>query len=90
MNDDIKPNLAALARQYDADYRTIKRYLEEVEDGKVPKKVKRPSLLDPYRPVIKERVSQNYSAMSIFKFIQKQGFQGQYTIVRELCSTIKK
>ena len=29
MNDDIKPNYAALARQYNVDYRTAKRAFEE-------------------------------------------------------------
>lgn len=89
MNDDIKPNYSALARQYGADYRTVKRAFEE--RNTIPKvKKKRPSLLDPYRETIKEKISRNCSAMAIFKFIEKQGFQGKYTIVRQYCASIKK
>ncbi len=28
--------------------------------------------------------------MAIFKFIQKKGFQGQYTIVKTYCTSIRK
>ena len=31
--NEIKPNYAALAKQYDCDYRTVKRAYEEVQDN---------------------------------------------------------
>lgn len=90
VHDDIKPNFAALARQYNADYRTVKRAYEEAKNGTDPGiKQTRPSLLDPYRSIIQDKVENGCSAKSIFKFIEKKGFKGKYTIVREYCSTLK-
>jgi transposase len=91
MNDDIKPNFAALARQYKVDYRTVKRAFEENQQGVdivTPKK--RPSKLDPYRSIIDSKLDLSCSAMAIFKFIQKKGFDGQYTIVKNYCKKVKK
>ena len=91
MNDDLKPNFAALGRQYGADYRTVKQAFAEAQKERtgVPKK-RRPSLLDDYREVIKAKLEDNCSAMAIFKFIQKKGFPGHYSIVRDYCRTIKQ
>lgn len=87
----IEANFSALARQYGAYYRTIKRAFEEKNTPPTTvQKKKRPSLLDPYREIIKEKLNLNCSAMSIFKFIEKQGFKGKYTIVRQYCASIKK
>lgn len=93
VDNDIEPNYAALSRQYDVDYRTAKKAYQEVKEGDAkPQKPKkqRPSLLDPYRDVIKAKLELNCSAMVIFKFIQKKGFQGQYTIVKTYCASIRK
>ena len=93
VDNDIKPNYTALGRQYNVDYRTAKKAFQEVKDGgvKTHKSMKRrSSLLDPYRDTIKAKLELNCSAMSIFKFIQKKGFQGQYTIVKTYCAMIRK
>jgi len=92
VKDNIKPNYAALARQYGVDYRTAKRAYQEVKENNGAKALrsKRPSLLDPYREVIREKLELNCSAKAIFKFIEKKGFKGKYTIVREYCASIRK
>ncbi|WP_191980467.1 hypothetical protein [Levilactobacillus namurensis] len=92
MNNDIKPNYAVLGRQYGVDYRTAKRAYEEVLTGTnaVPVKRKRANLLDNYRDIICRKLGLNCSAQSIYKFIQKKGFQGKYIIVREYCVTVRK
>lgn len=51
----IKPNYAALARKYDMDYRTVKKYHEGYQ-GK-PKNRNKPSKLDEYEEVIIEKLS---------------------------------
>jgi transposase len=89
MDDEIKPNYAALARQYDCDYRTIRQAYVEIQDGKTSKKikpVKRKSKLDPFRTIIESKLEINCSAMAIFKFILKKGFTGKYTIVKDYCA----
>ncbi|MDQ7936969.1 IS21 family transposase [Lactiplantibacillus sp. WILCCON 0030] len=92
VNNNIKPNYAALARQYGVDYRTAKRAFREVQNNDTIKtsRPKRPSLLDPYRKIIQDKLELNCSAKSIYKFIEKKGFQGKYTIVREYCASIHK
>lgn len=93
MHDDLKPNFAAIVRQYGADYRTVKQAFTELNQDaqcKGSAKKHRTSLLDNYRHVIKAKLEDNCSAMAIFKFIQKKGFTGKYSIVRDYCRTIKQ
>lgn len=89
---EIKPNYAAMARRYNCDPRTVKRYYEEGIKPKPeePKNKTRPSKLDGYREIIKDKLELSCSAMAIFKFIQKRGFTGKYTIVRDYCRTFKE
>ena len=91
MNNDIKPNYTAIAKQYGCDYRTVKRAYDEVQQPlNIPTpRPKRASKLDPYRGIIKEKLELQCSAMSIFKFIQKKGFTGKYSIVRAFCAEHK-
>ena len=48
--NNLKPNYAELARKYNLDYRTVKKYHEGYE-GK-PRSRDKPSKLDKYRSVI--------------------------------------
>ena len=52
-NMSIKPNFAALGRDYGMDPRTVKKYYEGYE-GK-PKTRNKASRLDPYKEVIKDK-----------------------------------
>ena len=85
--DNIEPNYAELARIYQCDYRTIKRYFES--DGTLKERRKVPSKLDNYKEVIEEKLEMSCTYMSIFKFIQKRGYEGKYTILREFARSIK-
>ena len=71
----IKPNYAALGRQYNCDPRTIKRYLNNPQAGKRQTNKRRPSKLDPYRDVIKDKYK-TCSATAIFYFIKELGYEG--------------
>lgn len=97
VNQNIKPNYAELARQYKADYRTVKSAFEKTrscqnENGQPKKKEKatRKSKLDLFKSVIDEKLMMGCSAKSIFKFIERKGFTGKYTIVREYCKEHKE
>ncbi len=61
---EIKPNYAAMARSYDCDPRTVKRYYEEGIKPKPeePKNKTRPSKLDGYREIIKDKLELSCSA----------------------------
>ena len=91
MKENIKPNYAALGRQYNADYRTIKKVVEEIttDQVKTRKVVKKPSLLEPFKAIIHDKLALNCSAMVIFKFIQKKGYLGSYSTVKTYCRKFK-
>lgn len=84
----IRPNYAEIGRRYGCDYRTAKKYYEEdaeKEDEVSRKKSGKPSKLDPYREIIKEKITMGCTAMSVYKFIEKKGYTGKYTIVKDFC-----
>ena len=87
MEDGLKPNYAAIARQYGCDYRTVKRYYEGGPESREMKH--RPSLLDPYRATIESKVRGGCTASSIYGFIKKRGFQGKYSIVKRFCHDLR-
>lgn len=84
----IKPNYAELGRQYNCDPRTVKKYYEagkenELEGLKKRKQTKKTSKLDPFKEIIDEKIELGCTAMAIFKYIEKKGYKGRYTILRE-------
>lgn len=85
----IKPNYAALGRQYNCDPRTIKRYLNNPQAGKRQTNKRCPSKLDPYRDVIKDKYK-TCSATAIFYFIKELGYEGGISILRDYCHQLKK
>ena len=77
-------NKSELARRFNCDRRTIDRYMK-IETGSL---VEKPSgriyksLLDEYKPIITNKVDvHGCTAMAIFKFIQKKGYEGKYSTV---------
>ncbi|WP_276532381.1 IS21 family transposase [Enterococcus italicus] len=92
--NEIKPNYAALAQKYDCDYRTVKSAYEKAKLRKTNQytqlRKQRSSKLDPYKAIVEEKLKQHCSAYSIFTFIQKKGFQGSYTLVKNYCRNYKQ
>lgn len=84
----IKPNFSRIARRFNCDYRTAKKYYEE-DSTKKKNKSKRGSKLDGYRETIQEKLEYDAPASEILRFIQKQGYVGKYTILREYCKELK-
>lgn len=85
--DKIKPNYNELSRRFNCDARTVKRYYE----GAVTKRKKnvKPSKLDPFKPLINEKIELGVNGTAIYKYITKQGYEGKYTILREYIKSIK-
>ena len=83
-----------MAEIMNCDPRTVKKYLE----GYVPKRrqtVERTSKLDEFKETVNEKLELGCSAMSIFKFIQKDGYKGSYSLLADYankhkCKEIKK
>lgn len=91
--NNIKPNYAELARQYDCDPRTVRNHFRE-GTGEKPKIIKRYSSkkiskLDPFKPLIEEKVVDGCSATAIYSLIKRLGYEGKITILRDYCRTIK-
>lgn len=86
--DKIKINYAKVARQFNCDYRTVKRYFEN-DDNKAPSKISRGSKLDPYKVIINDKLSLGCTMMSIYRFIREKGYCGKYTILKEYCKKIE-
>ncbi len=66
--DSVKPNYVELAKQYGCDYRTIKKYFESSAVELKPKPQK-PSILDPYKSIIEDKLNIPCSATAIYKFM---------------------
>lgn len=86
--DKIKPNYKEIARRYNCDPRTVKRYFEGGEI-KERRKVIKPSKLDPYKEIIDAKLDLGVSAMAIYLYIRKKGYLGKYTILREYAKKIR-
>ncbi|MDV7750003.1 IS21 family transposase [Enterococcus faecium] len=90
--NEIKPNYAALAKQYECDYRTVKSAYKEAKEkeSKPTERKKRPSKLDSYKDIIQDKIKDQCSAYSIFKFIARKGFDGSYSLVKTYCREFKQ
>lgn len=85
--ENIKPNYREISRRFNCDPRTVKRYYEGGVKERNPQS--KPSKLDDYRDIIESKLDLGVSAMAIYKFIEKTGYQGKYTILREYARKIK-
>lgn len=77
-------NKSELARRFDCDPRTVDRYLK-LQSGELKRKKscrKYHSVLDDYKETIINKVdTHGASAMAVYKFIEKKGYQGKYSSV---------
>ena len=80
---------AAMARIMGCDPRTVKRYLNGYESKKRPR-VERNSKLDEYKETIKSKLEIGCTSMAIFKFIQKDGYSGSYSLVADFVQKHKE
>lgn len=91
----IKPNYAALGREYECDYRKAKKiYQEELmkeSSIEIPKKARK-HLIDDYKEIIDEKLKlPGMKANSIFYFLRvEKGYLGKYGTIRDYVKTRKK
>lgn len=79
-------NKSELARRLGCDRRTVTRQLKIANGDITPQSNKREykTKLEGFESVIKEKIDKHgCSAMAVYKFIQKKGFDGKYTIVAD-------
>ena len=80
---------AAMARIMGCDPRTVKRYLNGYEPKKKGKVIKG-SKLDNFKETIISKLEVGCTSMSIFKFIQKEGYEGSYSLVADFVQKHKE
>ena len=88
---NIKPNFAALGREYGCDYRTAKiRYYEELNKEKGMKhEIKiRKHIVDDYKDIIINKLETipGVTAYSIFYFLKvEKDYKGSYESIKKFC-----
>ena len=86
-------NKAELARRYNCDPRTIDRYIK-IHTGELtpaPSARTYTSKLDAYKETIINKVDKfGCSAMAVYKFIQKKGYDGKYSILADFVKKHKE
>lgn len=85
--EGVKPNYAEIARRWNCDYRTVKRYFEQ--DVIPIRKSTKPSKLDPFKTIIEEKVGLGCTGSSIYHFIKRRGYEGKYSILRDFVRSIR-
>lgn len=88
-----KVNCAAVARQYNCDYRTVQKYYNERDQQKkkqrLPRRVKKK--IDGFESIIEEKFLLNRApAIAIFNLLkEKYGYTGSYTTIKNYCHNLK-
>lgn len=89
---ETKPNYAALARQFNCDYRIVKRYYKAGISKELPIPGKRnqnkKTLIDDYEAIIIDKLSFGCSSTEICHFISKKGYSGSERTIRRYCRNI--
>ena len=80
---------AATARIMGCDPRTVKRYLEGYKP-KMKRKILKKSKLDKFKETIISKLEIGCTSMAIFKFIQKDGYTGSYSLVADFVQKHKE
>ena len=83
-------SVSEIAKQLGIDRKTVRRYMNS-EKVPRPSHRKRKSKLDPVRPIIKILIDKyNLSAVRILEEIRRWGYDGQISILRDCCKTLRK
>ena len=82
-------NKSEMARIMGCDPRTVKRYLEGYELKK-KRKILKKSKLDKFKETIISKLEIGCTSMAIFKFIQKDGYTGSYSLVADFVQKHKE
>jgi transposase len=84
-------SISEIARVIGHDRKTVKNYLNLETAPKFQKRPTIPSKLDQYKPYILKKLKEEspYTAAQLFREIQKMGFDGEMTIVKDFVKKVK-
>ena len=78
-----------IARELSLDVRTVNKWLDEAQ-FKPRQSTPRASKLDPFKPdIVRLLEAHPYTAIQILQRIREQGFDGQYTIVKDYVRKVR-
>ena len=87
---DSGMSVSDIAKEMGISRPTVRKYLKGRNPPEYSKK-NRVSILEPYKAHIKDRINKyNLSAVKILEEIRKQGYTGEYTILKDYCRTVRK
>jgi transposase len=85
----IKPNYSKIARQYNCDPRTVKRYyLNQQQTNRKQRTVTK--VLDGFEVIVINKIECGANAYAIYNFIKSKGYKGGYTTVKNFCFKYRK
>ena len=84
-------SIRAIAKKLGIHRQTVKNHLAATSLPRYHKKKHRPSVLDPFRQIIKDYVEQDdYQTTWIFDRLKKMGYVGSYETVRDFVRPLKE
>jgi transposase len=87
-----KMNISAIARRTGHDRKTVRKYIRAGGDPpRYKPRPRKPSILDPHKEYIRQQIDEfDLSAVRLLEDLQKMGYKGGYTIVKDYARTIKE
>ena len=82
-------NISAISRTSGHDRKTVRKYIHANGVPTYKARAKGPSLLDPYKDLIKELLKEDLLGTRIFHEIQKKGYTGGYWILKEFMRPLR-
>jgi transposase len=83
-------SISEIARVTGYARETIRKYLNLEKAPEFQKRPTRSSKLDPYKPYILQKIDEGpYTAAQLFREIQKMGFDGRITIVKDFVGKVR-
>ena len=83
-------NISEIARKTGHDRKTVRKYIEKKEAPEPQNRPARPSKLDPFKDYIMKKLSEGpYTAARLFREIQKKGYEGGETIVKDFVRKVR-
>lgn len=89
ISNDIKVNCAEMARRFNCDPRTVKRYVDGASISR--RTFKKHSVLDNYKEVVIDKIDNfGATAKAAYYFIKKRGYGGSYNTVKRFAKNYKQ
>lgn len=84
-------SVSQVARENGVSWRTARKYMECSKPPEYTSRASVPSILDPYKDYIKERLERwPLTATKLFEEIGAMGYTGKYTLVKEFVRPMKR